>query len=116
MKKILAILIAIMLMTVSKSVFASDFTAVSPSGHTLQYTIINNNSVSVYSNGFPSGALVIPDSVTYKGYTFAVTSISDAAFENCSGLTSVTIGNSVTFIGSYAFSGCSGLTTPNTYW
>ncbi len=30
-------------------------------------------------------------------------------FANCSGLTSVTIPNSVTSIGDYAFSGCSGL-------
>ena len=39
-----------------------------------------------------------------------VTKIGDNAFKNCSGLTSVTIGNSVTSIGSDAFSGCSGLT------
>ncbi len=37
-----------------------------------------------------------------------MTSIGDYAFRNCSGLTSVTIGESVTTIGDYAFS-CSGL-------
>ncbi|MCR4852305.1 MAG: leucine-rich repeat domain-containing protein [Prevotella sp.] len=42
-----------------------------------------------------------------------VTSIGDAAFYNCSGLTSVTIPNSVTSIGDAAFSGCSGLTAVN---
>ena len=41
----------------------------------------------------------------------SVTSIGNAAFYNCSGLTSVTIGNSVTSIGYSAFSGCSGLTS-----
>jgi hypothetical protein len=41
----------------------------------------------------------------------SVTSIGDVAFYNCSGLTSVTIPNSVTSIGSSAFSGCSGLTS-----
>ena len=46
--------------------------------------------------------LVIPNSVT---------SISDYAFCDCSGLTSVTIGNNVTSIGHRAFSGCSGLTS-----
>ena len=41
----------------------------------------------------------------------SVTSIGYDAFQGCSGLTSVTIGNSVTSIGSYAFSDCSGLTS-----
>ncbi len=41
----------------------------------------------------------------------SVTSIGERAFRECSGLTSVTIGNSVTSIGSYAFYGCNGLTS-----
>ena len=41
----------------------------------------------------------------------SVTSIGGYAFSNCSGLTSVTIPNSVTSIGGYAFSNCSGLTS-----
>ena len=40
-----------------------------------------------------------------------VTSIGENAFYNCSGLTSVTIGNSVTSIGYSAFSGCTSLTS-----
>ena len=39
-----------------------------------------------------------------------VTSIGDRAFYDCDGLTSITIGNSVTIIGSYAFYHCNGLT------
>ena len=35
----------------------------------------------------------------------------DCVFEYCSGLTSVTLPDSVTSIGDYAFSGCSGLTS-----
>ena len=45
-----------------------------------------------------SGSIVIPSTVTYSGTTYSVTSIGDAAFEDCSGLTSVTIPNSVTTI------------------
>ena len=41
----------------------------------------------------------------------SVTGIGDNAFNDCSGLTSVTIPNSVTSIGSYAFQNCSGLTS-----
>ena len=41
----------------------------------------------------------------------SVTSIGGYAFEGCSGLTSITIPDSVTSIGYYAFSDCSGLTS-----
>ena len=41
----------------------------------------------------------------------SVTSIGEAAFGSCSGLTSITIPNSVTSIGEAAFGSCSGLTS-----
>ncbi len=44
-------------------------------------------------------------------YFTGLTSIGDAAFNGCSGLTSVTISESVTSIGSRAFQGCAGLTS-----
>ena len=40
-----------------------------------------------------------------------LTGLNKGAFSGCSGLTSVTIGNSVTSIGNAVFSGCSGLTS-----
>ena len=49
--------------------------------------------------------LIIPS--TYKGY--AVTAITDNAFENCEFITSVTISDSVTSIGRSAFDACDSL-------
>ena len=57
-----------------------------------------------------SGDLEISGSVTYEGTIYTVTGINNGAFEG-SGLTSVTIPNSVTSIGSSAFRGCTGLTS-----
>ena len=54
---------------------------------------------------------LIPETVTYNGTTYSVTSIGYRTFASCSGLTSITIPNSVTSIGGSAFSGCSGLTS-----
>ncbi len=79
---------------------------------------------TVVSGGNYTGTIVIPSSVEYNSATYSVTSIEEAAFRGCTGLTSVTIPNSVTSIGIYAFDGCTGLTSvtiPNSvtsigYW
>ena len=103
-----------------------DFTS---TGATVTYFLETAYNRSAYK-----GSVVIPESVTYGGkiYTVtrigyrafyccsgltsitipnSVTSIDKGAFDSCSGLTSITIPNSVTIIGSEAFSGCSGLTS-----
>ncbi len=63
-----------------------------------------------YSNEY-SGEVKIPESVTYNGNTYSVTSIGYAAFAYCSSLTSVEFPNSVTSIGDDAFAYCSSLTS-----
>ena len=57
------------------------------------------------------GAVNIPESVTYGGVTYKVTSISNSTFRGNSELTSVTIPNTVVSIGLQAFIDCSGLTS-----
>lgn len=56
-----------------------------------------------------SGGVAIPQSVTYNGKKYPVTSIGPEAFRHCSNLVAVSIPNSVTSIGKYAFEGCSKL-------
>ncbi|MBO4549150.1 MAG: leucine-rich repeat domain-containing protein [Bacteroidaceae bacterium] len=57
-----------------------------------------------------SGDITIPETVTYNGITYSVTSINNYALYNCCNLTSIAIPESVTRIGVAAFSGC-GLTS-----
>ena len=82
----------------------------------------------------PSGNLNIPSYVVYEGVDYdviaiggnvfkgrsgltsvtipnSVTSIGNGAFQNCRGLTALSIGKNIKFIGQSAFNGCSGLNT-----
>ena len=80
----------------------------------IYYNLVKKTQAEVTSNPKQySGAVVIPATVDYDGVTYDVTTIGERAFSGCSGMTSVTIPNSVTFIGEYAFRDCSGLTSIN---
>ena len=67
-----------------------------------------------------TGNLVIPSTIniTYENWygsscfaTIPVDRIESGAFRNCTGITSVTIGDNVTYIGDSAFEGCTGITS-----
>jgi len=81
----------------------------------LYYNFIygTNDEVEVTSRGKYSGDINIPSTVTTNnGKTkYTVTAIGVGAFRECTGLTSITIPNSVTYIRNSAFLGCTGLTS-----
>lgn len=114
------LLLAILISMMGGKAFAHDIEAKNADGIMIYYNWINNNTeleVSFRSNSYESfykyrGNVVIPKSVTYNGVTYNVTAIGMYAFENCTGLTSVTIPNSVIYI-SHAFRNCSALVSIN---
>ena len=108
-----------------QTALAYDFSAVSPSGHTIYYNIVNggyqiprvsvtypNTSESPWGNiQKPYGNLVLPETVTYNGTTYNVAYIGEKAFQGCVGLVSVVIPSFVLSINYNSFSGCESLTT-----
>ena len=104
-------MMAVAIMLLSLQAMAYDF-SYTHQGKTLYYDITSSNSVKVAAcDTTANGDVVIPSSVEYNGTTYSVTSIRNYAFKYCSGLTSVTIPNSVSYIEDWAFSYCSGLTS-----
>ena len=64
-------------------------------------TVTFRNYFTYYYFSDYTGAVVIPSTVSYNGKTHNVTCIDIRAFSGCSGLTSVTIPNSVTLLLGY---------------
>ena len=100
----------------------------------IYYNLDKKNKTASVTSGEAKykGTVVIPESIGVNGTTYSVTSLGNYCFcasgltsitipnsvtslgksciDGCSGLTSVTIPNSVTSLGNYCFSDCSGLT------
>ena len=114
------LLLSLSLFLLSLTAGAEDFTY-EYEGQTLTYTIIDESARTCklkagnYDDYSPGnrvfGDLIIPAEAGNFRHKYKVIEIPYMAFWHCSGLTSVTIPNSVTSIGKEAFWGCSGLTS-----
>ena len=102
--KLLALTLALM---ASVSSFAHDFSV-----DGIYYNIIDEKNVEVTYKGSSAyedeykNEVVIPDSVTYNGVSYIVTSIGKNAFAYSALLKTITIGNNVKSVGDNAFSNC----------
>lgn len=118
MKKKIFLLLTI-LIAIGQTAIAYDFSVVVPSGQKLYFKKLSGNYVAVtfentgypYYTTYPTGDLVIPETVTYDDINYNISSIGSYAFYNCRGLTSVTIPDGVNSISYYAFNNCSGLSS-----
>ncbi|MDD4068111.1 MAG: leucine-rich repeat domain-containing protein [Bacteroidales bacterium] len=118
MKKLFLVVIAF-LFAINFSSKAEDFSAVN-NGGTIYYKITSNvypyTASVTYKNGTQdsySGNISIPDSVSYNGHYYKVTSIGDQAFLCCDALFSIYIPKSVTSIGVQAFYQCYSINSIN---
>ena len=68
--------------------------------------------ISNYGNKY-TGDICIPESISVEGTIYVVTSLGQSCFYGCTGLTSITIPNSVTSLGDWCFYKCTGLTSIN---
>lgn len=107
-------LLALLMLSASLSASAYDFECGG-----LCYNVLSeeNKTVEVTSkdvennDSYVTGNVVIPETVTNNSNTYTVAAIGHGAFGYCTGLTSVTIPNSVTSIGDDAFQRCEALTS-----
>ena len=91
----------------------STFSALTPSGHLLYYTIVDDGQVDiVFHAEYPEllgGSLDVPRSVKHNGTNYIVTGIADGTFANCIRISSVTLPTTLYSIGARAFFRCTAL-------
>ena len=116
-RKVSTLLLTVLLSMVGLQAFANYDTSTKIQVGDLYYYLdgANLQAQVIMPDGEYTGNIVIPPSIAYEAKTYSVTSIGDYAFESCSGLTSITIPNSVNEIGHDAFEGCNGLTSVNIF-
>lgn len=107
MKKKLLPFLLLMLRPIAANAY--DISATNADGVTIYYNYINDGKeleVARSPKDKYAGSIVIPAEVTIDNSALKVTSIGRSAFYGCSGLTSITIPESVNSIEYYAFWNC----------
>ena len=109
MKKLFVFLFSLILSVV----FSTSASAYDVKVDGIYYNLISKGKTAevTYGEEKYSAEVVIPSSITVEGQEYKVTTIGERAFAHCSGLTSITIPNSVKSIGYRAFYECRGLTS-----
>ncbi len=117
MKRIIKLSLLLVALLLPATASAYDF-EVDGIYYDINYDNVNEVIVTykgIHEDGFVyndvSGEVTIPETVTYNGTTYSVTSIGYQAFADCNALNRITIPNSVTSIGYQSFCGCEGLTS-----
>ena len=82
------------------------FSAIVIDEDTGEFTATSGSTVELTNDNNVSGEYGIPETITYNGVTYTVTSIGNGAFENNTNLTDVTIPSTITSIGESAFYEC----------
>lgn len=92
---------------------AETFSATTPSGHLLFYSVVDEGQVNiVFQSEYPEllgGDIEVPRSVKHDGGNYIVTGIADGAFANCIRIKSVNLPTTLYTIGDRAFFRCTDL-------
>lgn len=79
----------------------------------LEVKVTYKSMMSSEGGDYQKSEVVIPETISYDGRVYSVTSIGTYAFQGCSNLISVVIPNTVTSIERMAFEGCTKLANVN---
>ena len=98
------------LLLATTTMMAEDFTL-----GKLRFMTLSDTEVELVGADKGITNIYLNSPITYQGKSYSITSIGDEAFNNCDGLTSITIPNSVTSIGWYAFNGTAFYNNPSNW-